>query len=760
MHRTPEGARGAHVSQLPSFKPLLKKLRARNAAMTLHASSLERLVESQAKDLLALLQEHGPSTEGIFLLAAGERASRELREALDSGAQVQLESQPVHLLATIFQEFLRKIPSKLLQNELYQDWMSALQKTSRQERLAGLKEACLQLSNFFSSPLQDLLVLLQEHGPSMEEIFLLAARKCTSWLLWKALCSGAHVHLESQPVHLLAVILQVFLCKIPSQLLQTELYQDWKSALQKTSRQERLAGLMETPEGAGGAHVSQLPSFKPLLKELRARNAAMTLHASSLERLVESQAKDLLALLQEHGPSTEGIFLLAAGERASRELREALDSGAQVQLESQPVHLLATIFQEFLRKIPSKLLQNELYQDWMSALQKTSRQERLAGLKEACLQLSNFFSSPLQDLLVLLQEHGPSTEEIFLLAAGERASRELREALDSGAQVQLESQPVHLLATIFQEFLRKIPSKLLQNELYQDWMSALQKTSRQERLAGLKEACLQLSNFFSSPLQDLLVLLQEHGPSTEEIFLLAARKCTSWLLWKALCSGAHVHLEGQPVHLLAVILQVNLYDPESSSSRLCADGHLGEQEPKPQSCCSTRALGMLPMLVAVVGTASPTALAIAGVSLQNPLPAPPDRALPGLDERPAEDQQAGEASGANGVPMFFAAWIPWMNSDTWSSRGMIQPQHHHIRGKERDTVPSCSVWQILLNTTKLEQPRITFRAIPALAGGLTGSPVRSMSKCPPAVTSPQAGVGMGTSGYMEHVVPVCLGLLR
>ncbi|KAK2532958.1 hypothetical protein Q9966_007835 [Columba livia] len=108
--------------------------------MTLHASSLDRLVESQAKDLLALLQEHGPSTEGIFRLAAGERASRELREALDSGAPVQLESQPVHLLAAILKEFLRKIPSKLLQNELYEDWMSALQKTSRQERLAGLKD--------------------------------------------------------------------------------------------------------------------------------------------------------------------------------------------------------------------------------------------------------------------------------------------------------------------------------------------------------------------------------------------------------------------------------------------------------------------------------------------------------------------------------------------------------------------------------------------------------------------------------------------
>jgi len=38
------------------------------------------------------------------------------------------------------QDFLRKIPSKLLDADLYEEWMSALQKTSRQERLAALKE--------------------------------------------------------------------------------------------------------------------------------------------------------------------------------------------------------------------------------------------------------------------------------------------------------------------------------------------------------------------------------------------------------------------------------------------------------------------------------------------------------------------------------------------------------------------------------------------------------------------------------------------
>ncbi|XP_064910227.1 T-cell activation Rho GTPase-activating protein [Columba livia] len=112
---------------------------------------------------------------------------------------------------------------------------------------------------------------------------------------------------------------------------------------------------------------------------------------------------DLLALLHEQGPSTEGIFRLAASERASREIREALDSGTEVHLASQPVHVLAVILKDFLRKIPSKLLVAELYQQWMAALQKSSREERLVGLKEVARELPEANLLLLNTLLRLLQ---------------------------------------------------------------------------------------------------------------------------------------------------------------------------------------------------------------------------------------------------------------------------------------------------------------------------------------------------------------------
>ncbi|OPJ68801.1 hypothetical protein AV530_012885 [Patagioenas fasciata monilis] len=133
-----------------------------------------------------------------------------------------------------------------------------------------------------------------------------------------------------------------------------------------------------------------------------------------------------------------------------------------------------------------------------------SRQRFCANLEcqGACLQTSNVLLSPLQDLLALLHEQGPFMEGIFWLGASEHASHEIREALDSGTEVQLASQPVHVLTVILKDFLHKIPSKFLVAELYQEWMAALQKSSRKERLVGLKEVARKL------PEANLLLLLK------------------------------------------------------------------------------------------------------------------------------------------------------------------------------------------------------------------------------------------------------------
>ncbi|XP_010290094.1 PREDICTED: T-cell activation Rho GTPase-activating protein-like, partial [Phaethon lepturus] len=113
------------------------------------------------QELLAVLQREGPSTEGIFHQAASGTALRELREALDHGADVDMGSQPALLLAG---NFLRSIPSKLLVNDLYEDWMAAMQKASKEEKAEALKAVAEKLPAANLLLLKRLLCLLQHIG--------------------------------------------------------------------------------------------------------------------------------------------------------------------------------------------------------------------------------------------------------------------------------------------------------------------------------------------------------------------------------------------------------------------------------------------------------------------------------------------------------------------------------------------------------------------------------------------------------------------
>ncbi|XP_014799573.1 PREDICTED: T-cell activation Rho GTPase-activating protein-like [Calidris pugnax] len=254
-----------------------------------------------------------------------------------------------------------------------------------------------------------------------------------------------------------------------------------------------LSALLGPPAGVEGARVTQVPSIKLLRKELRRRKAAMPLHASSLERLVERQAEqgDSAERLREHSPGTSPPCLFALLSLPSG------GTGSRRRFLPWP----------FGRRGNSATAAAP-----GSAASGNSGALFGRPLEALCSQ-DGTLPQPIQDLLALLQQHGPSTEGIFRLAAGEHASRQLREALDSGAEVQLESQPAHLLAVILkplalQDFLRKMPSKLLRAELYEDWMSALQKESRQEKLAALKEVASKLPKGNLLLLKQLLSLLQ------------------------------------------------------------------------------------------------------------------------------------------------------------------------------------------------------------------------------------------------------------
>ncbi|XP_064915614.1 T-cell activation Rho GTPase-activating protein-like, partial [Columba livia] len=116
------------------------------------------------QELLAVLRQKGPSTEGIFRRAATGTALRELREALDRGLDVDIGSQPADLLAVILKDFLRNIPSKLLVEDLYEEWMAALERCSMEEKMEEMKVVAKKLPAANLLLLKELMSLLQHIG--------------------------------------------------------------------------------------------------------------------------------------------------------------------------------------------------------------------------------------------------------------------------------------------------------------------------------------------------------------------------------------------------------------------------------------------------------------------------------------------------------------------------------------------------------------------------------------------------------------------
>ncbi|NXJ13983.1 TAGAP protein, partial [Odontophorus gujanensis] len=142
---------------------------------------------------------------------------------------------------------------------------------------------------------------------------------------------------------------------------------------------------------------------------------------------------------------------------------------------------------------------------WPFALRRTSTSGDSPGQLDSSLKITLFgqplaiicgeddtLPQPVQDLLTILYMKGPSTEGIFRKAANEKARKELKEDLNKGGNVDLESKTVHLLAVVFKDFLRNIPSKLLSDDLYDKWILALEKPSKQEKIEELKEVADKL----------------------------------------------------------------------------------------------------------------------------------------------------------------------------------------------------------------------------------------------------------------------------
>nr|XP_034357408.1 rho GTPase-activating protein 20-like isoform X1 [Arvicanthis niloticus] len=90
-------------------------------------------------DMLSLLNNKGPTTEGIFIVPPDISLLESLKEKFASGEEVDINNQSVHEVAWMLKEFIQNVKGSLMTSTLYNEWLAVLEKVNEKEKLLSVQ---------------------------------------------------------------------------------------------------------------------------------------------------------------------------------------------------------------------------------------------------------------------------------------------------------------------------------------------------------------------------------------------------------------------------------------------------------------------------------------------------------------------------------------------------------------------------------------------------------------------------------------------
>nr|XP_051674780.1 rho GTPase-activating protein 20 isoform X3 [Oryctolagus cuniculus] len=103
----------------------------------------------------------------------------------------------------------------------------------------------------------------------------------------------------------------------------------------------------------------------------------------------------------------------------------------------------------------------------------------------------------LLDMILLIEQKGPLTKDIFKKRGNEKSCRTLRYKLNYERQVNWESESAIDVATTLKGFLGSIPGSIFTDDLYNNWLCVLDKGNEETQIAAIQRLLGKLpkSNF-------------------------------------------------------------------------------------------------------------------------------------------------------------------------------------------------------------------------------------------------------------------------
>ncbi|XP_056428770.1 unconventional myosin-IXa isoform X2 [Hyla sarda] len=118
------------------------------------------------------------------------------------------------------------------------------------------------------------------------------------------------------------------------------------------------------------------------------------------DRTVPVLLEKLISYIEMHGLYTEGIYRKPGSTNKIRELRQNLDTDIDnVNLDDYNIHVIASVFKQWLRELPNPLMTFELYEEFLRSMGLGERKETVRGVYSIIDQLSRTHLSTLERLI-------------------------------------------------------------------------------------------------------------------------------------------------------------------------------------------------------------------------------------------------------------------------------------------------------------------------------------------------------------------------
>ncbi|XP_068598341.1 unconventional myosin-IXAa [Brachionichthys hirsutus] len=136
-------------------------------------TSDERTVPLVVEKLINYIELHGLYTEGIYRKSGSTNKIKELKQGLDTDVgSMNLDEYNIHVIASVFKQWLRDLPNPLLTFELYEEFIRAMGLQDKKEMTRGVYSIIDQLQRTHLSTLERLIfhlvsIALQEETNRM-----------------------------------------------------------------------------------------------------------------------------------------------------------------------------------------------------------------------------------------------------------------------------------------------------------------------------------------------------------------------------------------------------------------------------------------------------------------------------------------------------------------------------------------------------------------------------------------------------------------